>query len=347
MRVVASNQHRAHEAVELSRGRLQPSIESPKRVDIIEAALKRDGHEFAAPDPLNRELLRRVHTTEYVDFLSSAWERWREEFGDDVPAMAFNWPSRSVTAVRPNNLSGQLGYHSFAADCSIVAGTWSAAADAAAIAQTAARHVGEGGSSAYALTRPPGHHATADQFGGYCYLNNSAVAAQHLLDSSAHHASGTAAPRVAVLDIDYHHGNGTQDIFYERADVFTVSVHADPIDEFPWFAGHANERGEGAGEGWNLNLPLPLGTGFGAWQAAIEQALQRIADAGVSAVVVALGVDTYVDDPLGTFEVATSDYRSVAQRIAGLSVPTVIVQEGGYAVDAIGDNVAAFLEPFG
>ncbi len=338
MRVFASNNHGLHTALELSRGKLQLSAESPRRAEIIANTLLNAGHDFHTPGDLDVALVCKIHTPEYINFLSSAWTRWQKKYGDDTPAMAFAWPSRNLAPKRPDDLVGQIGYHSFAADCSIVADTWQAAIEAAATAQSAADHVISGATTAYALSRPPGHHATSDQFGGYCFLNNSAIAAQRLLDSGI--------DRVAIIDIDYHHGNGTQAIFYDRSDVFTVSIHANPMDEFPWFAGHACERGQAEGEGWNLNLPLNVGTDYAAWLNAVNTSLEQIASRSAQALIVAFGADTFVDDPLGTFTIRTSDYTKIAQRIASLKLPTVIVQEGGYAVEAIGENVAAFLEAF-
>ncbi len=336
--VVASDVHKAHHSIEFSRGTLGPSQEDPRRADIIATALRMAGHALREPEDLDLDLLARVHTPEYVEFLSTAWALWEERFGADVPAMGFTWPGRGSDVSRPDDLVGRLGYHSFAADCSIGPATWHAACEAAAIAQTAADLVNGGERAAFGLCRPPGHHATTDQFGGYCYLNNAAVAAQRLLDHGA--------ARVSVLDVDYHHGNGTQAIFDDRRDVLTVSIHADPTVEFPWFSGYAHERGVGDGDGANVNLPLPLGSGIGDYRSALDTALDLIGSAGCEAIVVALGVDTFVDDPLGAFTLGSDDYTEIASRISTLDLPTAIVQEGGYAVEAIGDNVATFLAPF-
>ncbi|MEM7501250.1 MAG: histone deacetylase family protein [Pseudomonadota bacterium] len=338
MQVFSSDNHRRHDAVELSRGKLQVSVESPRRVDIIRRSLSEAGHDVAAPGELDIALVRQIHAAEYVEFLSGIWARWQAQFGDDTPAMPFAWPSRHAAPERPKDVVGQLGYHSFAADCSIGEGTWDAATAAAAAAQSAADHVATTGEATYALSRPPGHHATHDQFGGYCFLNNSAIAAQRLLNHGR--------SRVAVVDIDYHHGNGTQDIFYRRSDVLTVSVHADPMSEFPWFAGYDHERGAAAGEGWNLNIPLSLGADYSAWSAAIDKAAARVADSNAEALVIAFGADTFVDDPLGTFSIETQNYVETGEKLASLTLPTVIVQEGGYAVQSIGENVAALLEGF-
>jgi acetoin utilization deacetylase AcuC-like enzyme len=230
---------------------------------------------------------------------------------------------------------GQLGFHSFTADTSIVAGTHGAATAAAAIATTAADRMLDSATPTYGLCRPPGHHAMADQFGGYCFFNNAAVAAQRLIDRGAE--------RVAILDVDYHHGNGTESIFLHRSDVVFVSIHADPREEFPWFAGFADERGIGDGEGANLNLPLAKGATAEAWFAALDTALGFVDDVRPDGLVVSLGVDAYEHDPLGTFALTTADFTRAGEGIRSLRLPTVIVQEGGYAVDALGSNVAAFL----
>ncbi|MNL12512.1 Acetylpolyamine aminohydrolase [compost metagenome] len=193
--------------------------------------------------------------------------------------------------------------------------------------------------AAMALTRPPGHHAGADFFGGYCFLNNAALAAQALRDAGA--------ARVAILDVDYHHGNGTQSIFYERGDVLTVSVHGDPTTEYPFFLGYADEEGEGAGFGANLNLPLAAGTDFATWTQALQQGLSAIQAFKADAVVVALGVDTYEGDPISKFKLKSADYLEVGRMLASLGLPTVFTMEGGYAVADVGINVANVLEGAG
>lgn len=203
---------------------------------------------------------------------------------------------------------GALGYYTFDASTPIVAGTWEAALAAARCAMTAAALVAEGDSAAYALCRPPGHHAGRGFFGGYCYLNNAALAAQHLRDHGC--------PRVAILDVDYHHGNGTQEIFWERDDVLFVSLHATPESEFPYFLGYADERGVGRGEGHTLNLPLPL------------------------------GVDTFEADPISGFKLTGLDYAQLGDCLAAARLPTVLVQEGGYAIAEIGANVTRVLGAF-
>lgn len=219
-----------------------------------------------------------------------------------------------------------------------MAGTWTAARSGAACALAAAQAVHGGERAAFALTRPPGHHAGPDFFGGYCFLNNAAIAAQALRDLG--HA------RVAVLDIDYHHGNGTQTIFYERADVLTVSLHGDPSTKYPFFLGHADECGAGAGEGCNLNLPLPRGTGFAAWRAALERAIAAVMAFRPDALVVPMGMDTFEGDPISGFLLRSGDYATVGHLLADMGLPTVFTFEGGYAVDEVGINAANLLEGF-
>ena len=220
----------------------------------------------------------------------------------------------------------------------LTAGTWAAARCGANCALAAARAVAGGARSAFALTRPPGHHAGPDFFGGYCFLNNAAIAAQSLRDAGVE--------RVAVLDIDFHHGNGTQAIFYDRADVFFASVHGDPRTEYPFYLGHADERGEGAGAGCNLNLPLPRGTGFAAWRDALVAALKDIAAFKAGALVVSLGLDTFEGDPVAGFGLHSPDYLRIGEDLAAANLPTVFVFEGGYAVAEVGVNAVNVLEGF-
>ena len=331
--IIASDDHRGHRYRELHNGEMVDGFERPERADVIAAALRAAGHDVVEPDAVDLDLLGRVHTPAYVELLETAWQRWVDAGHTAPAAMGFSWPTGGFTDREPADIVGLLGRHSFSADTSIVEGTWAAVASSAAIATTAADRTLDLGATAYALCRPPGHHAGKDRFGGYCFVNNAAVAAQRLRDRGME--------CVGVLDVDYHHGNGTQEIFGDRADVVTVSIHADPVEEFPWFAGFDDERGVGEGEGSNLNLPLPRGASRDEWFGALAVALDRLR--GVDALVVALGVDTFEGDPLGTFRLTTEDFGSVAGEVSGLGLPTVVVQEGGYESDDLGRNVAAFL----
>jgi acetoin utilization deacetylase AcuC-like enzyme len=231
-----------------------------------------------------------------------------------------------------------MGYYAMAAETSISAGTWEAAVSAADVALTAAELVRGGARASFALCRPPGHHAARDLFGGYCFLNNAAIAAQYLRDQGA--------VRVAIVDVDFHHGNGTQDIFYDRDDVLFVSLHGEPQNNFPYFSGYAEEVGVGAGAGFTLNLPLPDGTAFLAWRAALEQGLNRVEQFRADALIVSLGVDTFEKDPISSFRLKSEDYRSYGRMLATARLPTLFVMEGGYAVEEIGINAVNVLEGF-
>jgi acetoin utilization deacetylase AcuC-like enzyme len=221
--------------------------------------------------------------------------------------------------------------------CPLTAASWPAIQASANTAVHAAELVMRGERAAYALCRPPGHHAYADMAGGFCYLNNTAIAAQHLRRQAA---------RVAVVDVDLHHGNGTQGIFYARADVLTVSVHAETTNFYPFFWGYADEHGEGPGAGFNLNLPLALGSGDAAFLAALDAGLERVRAFKPEALVVALGLDAYEGDPLAGLAVSTDGFREIARRLSGLNLPTVLAQEGGYPSDDLGRNLASFLDGF-
>ena len=191
---------------------------------------------------------------------------------------------------------------------------------------------------AFALCRPPGHHAGRDYLGGYCYLNSAAITAAE----AAHRGR-----RVAILDIDYHHGNGTQDIFYDSGDVLFASLHADPSMDYPFYWGHADERGEGAGEGKTINLPLPRGTRIDTYLAALETACSAVAAHGTDLLVLSYGADTFEDDPISHFKLREEDYAVIGSRVAELSTPTIVIMEGGYAIDALGRNVSSLLSGFG
>ncbi len=361
---------------EMFRGKLVACHEVPARLDHVLAELQRRPlGPLLTPDlsspTANTALdaaLARVHSPDYLAFLAGAWAEWvaldpANAHQDALPSV---WPLPHQHGFRtdrlPRNFAARLGAYSFDSGSPLTAGTWVAARAGAACALAAAQCVlgtgqGTGTDSAtssatcsttpsgchgeraaFALTRPPGHHAGPGFFGGYCFVNNAAVAAQALRDGGV--------DRVAVLDVDYHHGNGTQTIFYERADVLTVSIHGDPATEYPFFLGHADERGAGAGEGFNLNLPLPRGTGFATWRAALDTGLRAVADFGAQALVVPLGLDTFAGDPISGFTLQSADYLAVGQALASAGLPTVFTFEGGYAVDDVGVNAVNVLQGF-
>ena len=338
MLIVASDAHRAHHPHEpfLDRGRHVEPPEVPERADRILAALAGAG--LAAPETpqeFGRAPMLRVHTPEYVEFLEHAHARWRAATGLDErsEAVAYARAIRGQPFVEPRHVIAELGWYSHDSD-PVLAGTWIAAAAAVDVTLTAWEAVADGRAvRAYALARPPGHHAAADSFAGYCYLNNAAIAAQAWTDRGA---------RVAILDVDYHHGNGTQQIFYDRDDVLFVSLHADPAFEYPFFLGFANERGWGAGEQTTRNFPLPEGTTWDAYGPAFDAALDVVRRYSPDALIVSLGVDTAAEDP-DTFGLIAGDYTRIGAGIGALDLPTLVVQEGGYCLDVIGRNVAAVL----
>jgi len=339
MRVVASADHVLHRpAAELSGSAFVPPWECPERWERVATALLATGHPIEAPDAaVDPALTARVHAPDYLDFLANAWPRWRDSggIGDALPSV---FAVRRTSERVPGHIDGQLGHYAFAMDVAITAGSWQAALSSAACADTARRRVSGGERAAFALCRPPGHHAARDLYGGYCFLNNAAIAAQGLLDDGA--------TRVAVIDVDFHHGNGTQDIFYARDDVLFASLHGDPSLAFPYVLGHADETGSGAGEGFNLNLPLPHGCAAERWHATLDAACRRVQEAGAQALVVSLGVDAFHADPISFFALRTGDFTRCGARLAALGLPTVLVMEGGYALEAIGANVAATLAGF-
>ena len=319
-------------ALELHNGGFVPFAESPARARAILTAIG----PTEAPADHGEEPLRAVHSEEYLAFLWSAHKDWRSA-GREGDAAGYAWPVVRRRPLRLDRIDAKLGQYSFDASSPVAAGTWQSAYWGAQTALTALNAVLAGEKAAFAACRPPGHHAGADYLGGYCYLNNAAIAAE---------AGAAAGRRVAILDIDYHHGNGTQDIFYARGDVLFVSLHADPVMDYPYFWGHADEAGEGDGEGATLNLPLPRGTDLTSYLPPLDAALERIADFTPDLLIVSYGADTYVGDPISHFRLETADYVVLSKRIAALGLPTVIVMEGGYAIDALGANVETFLSGF-
>jgi len=342
MIVLFSSHHALHApAHEFFRGERVPCFETPSRAEFVRAELASRGHELRAPVHDSRPLLAAVHAARYLAFLESAWAQWLALDPANASRQPFPsvWPVRTLRSDRePANFIARLGLYSFDNGTPLSAGTWAAAKAGADAAVSAAGLLAGGERAVFCASRPPGHHAGADFMGGYCFLNNAAVAAQAL------RSQGCA--RVAVLDVDYHHGNGTQAIFYDRADVLFVSLHADPSYEYPFFSGYADETGAGAGLGCNRNLPLPAGCDAAAWFEALEAACSAIAGYGPDALVVSLGLDTYAGDPLTTFRLQSDDFRRLGTRIARLRLPTALILEGGYAAAELGINAARVLEGF-
>ncbi|MGQ9368032.1 histone deacetylase family protein [Azospirillum sp. ST 5-10] len=327
----------------LVRGQVRPVPEKPERVTALLDALARRGDRLEVAPAAGPAPLAAVHSPEYLAFLETAHARWTA-LPDSSSAVIPNVHRGPDMRSYPASVVGQAGYHMSDTACPIAEGTWAATVAAADCAVAATRAVvsGEAG-AAYALCRPPGHHAARDMAGGFCYLNHAAIAAQ---EAARLLAVQGRPPRVAVYDVDVHHGNGTQAIFWERDDVFFASVHADPDAFYPFMAGHAHERGAGRGEGYTLNLPLPLGTDEAAFLTAVDRGAEAVARFAPSLLVLSLGFDTFKDDPLAAFGVTTDGFERLGRRIAALGLPTVLVQEGGYAVDHLTVNLTRFLDGF-
>ncbi|MCB1490506.1 MAG: histone deacetylase family protein [Rhodobiaceae bacterium] len=328
---------RAHDPKHfLSSGAPQPNPEQPARVDALLGALERLGVPVDAPGDAGMGPLAAIHTSEYLRFLQTIYTRWQRIAGASAEVIPNIHPDRR-TATYPKSAVGQAGYHQADTACPISAETWNSTYWSAQTAVAAADAVLAGERATYALCRPPGHHAFADLAGGFCFLNNTAIAAERCLK---------AGKRPAILDVDLHHGNGTQGIFYARGDVLTVSIHADPARFYPFFWGHAHERGEGAGLGANLNLPLERGTGDAGFMTALATGLDRIADFGADVIVVALGLDAHESDPFQGLAVTTPGFARIGAEIAATGLPLVIVQEGGYLSEHLGANLESALTGF-
>lgn len=338
MKIIYSEQHKLRDAkTELHGGELVQPFERPSRMEYILDRITNTGFgDLTPPKDFGMETILSVHDNGYVEFLQRVWDDWVAE-GFKGEAMPTTWPARRMRDKRPDHIEGQLGYYALASETSLTEGTWPAAYASAQVALTGAELVASG-DSVCSLCRPPGHHAAIDMYGGYCFLNNAAIAAQDILDRGA--------KRVAIVDVDFHHGNGTQDIFYERNDVLFASLHGDPLDAFPHFLGYADETGKGAGEGYNLNYPMKPGTGFVEWRAMLSDALAKVKAYAPDALVISLGVDTFENDPISFFKLKSDDFTSYGSDIAALNLPTLFVMEGGYDIGEIGVNTINVLQGF-
>ena len=340
MDTVFSPDHRLHESPgELNSGEFVAAFEKPERAEIILRRVMEVGlGPVRAPDACPLEAITRIHDPRMVHLLQTAAAEWAV-LGRPGAAFPFTFATRGMRQDRvPKTLEGQLAYFCFDAGTPVTPTSWAAIRSSVDVALTGARAISAGARSIFSLCRPPGHHAGSDHYGGYCFLNNAAIAAQALLDAGA--------KRVAILDVDYHHGNGTQQIFYARADVLVVNIHATPDQEFPYLLGFEDEPGAGLGEGFNLNLPLPWGTEWDAWSAALEAGCARVAAYAPDALVVSLGVDTYKGDPISQFKLDHEHFTRMGERIAKLGLRTLFVMEGGYAVAEIGVNAVNVLTGF-
>ncbi len=336
MLTVYSPDHKLRNArTELYGGELVPPFECPERMEYILDRIGQVGlGEVIGPEEFSIKTIHRIHDPAYIEFLQDCWQEWEKEGfqGEAIPTV---FPSRGMQHRIPDFIEGKMGYYAMAMETSISDGTWEAARASVNVALTAQSRVAQGAGAAFALCRPPGHHSASDLYGGYCFINNAAVAVQAFLDQGA--------ARVALLDVDFHHGNGSQAIFYGRSDVMFLSLHGDPRHAFPHFLGYADETGEGEGEGFNHNYPLGPGTPYPTWGEALKDACNRITTYAPDAIVVSLGVDTYEKDPISFFKLKSEDFRDYGRTLAALKLPTLFIMEGGYAVEEIGVNTVNVL----
>ena len=337
--IVITTDHAAHDPDRFTTpGDPRRYWEVPARADALGKAIIEYGLATRPATDHGLGPIERIHDPDYLSFLKTAFDRYQALPGS-APILRAQAYAVRHQAHRPEAVAGQAGWYLSSASAPIVAATWQAAQGSAHAAIDAADAVLAGEPMPYALCRPPGHHAHTDMAGGFCYLNNAAIAAQRLLDADT-------GP-VAILDFDVHHGNGTQQIFYRRDDVFYVSVHGDPATLYPWFAGYADETGAGRGLGWNLNLPLPPGAENPAFNAAVTQAIEAIVAKHPAALIVSVGFDAQAGDPAANLAVNSAGFQAVGRQIAATGLPTVLIQEGGYLIERLGANLTAFLTGLG
>jgi acetoin utilization deacetylase AcuC-like enzyme len=340
VQVFFSTEHCGHRPQTfLSRGQVKPCPEVAERADILSEAVRGAGHPISEPHTFGLPPIERVHDSGYLEFLDTAWSAW-SELGDFAPEIVPNvHPGRHMQG-RPTAIVGRAGYYQSDTACPIGPGTWAAAQSSANVALSAARAVVSGSvAQAYALCRPPGHHAFSDMAGGFCFLNNTAIVAQYCRDQGA--------AKVAIVDVDVHHGNGTQQIFYQRDDVLTVSLHGDPAVYYPFYLGYANEYGALAGDGFNLNIPIDEGTRDDVYLSLLSDALHRVREFAPDVLVVALGLDASEHDGHHPFlKISTDGFAKITQQLAELELPSVLVQEGGYVSAHLGANLASALAGF-
>ena len=342
MKIFYSPDHIYHAPkAELHRGAMVSPHEGPHRMEMLMAGMKKQGFtDFQTAPSCDLNDITAIHSAEYIDFLQTAWARWSAAgYSGDVLPMSYPYNQRRASP--PKDIDGAAGYFCTSSDTVVTQTSWRALKSIADITVgavqsiTTSRNTGE---SAFILSRPPGHHAGANYMSGYCLLNFTAIAAQALQNN------GVA--RTAILDVDFHHGNGTQDIFYARDDVLFTSIHGEPDYHFPYFWGHKDEVGQGKGEGFNVNYPLPAGSTYEIWRAALTDALSKIKKFGAQALIVSLGVDTYEHDPISSFKLKQPDYHDYGAAIATLGLPTIFIMEGGYGVPEIGSNTANVIQGF-
>ena len=340
MKTIYSKNHILRNSkTELYGGELVKPFECPERMDFIINEIKNNNlGDIIPPDDVDLKIIYKIHDNDYILFLENAWKDWLKE-GFEGEAIPTVWPSRSMTSPHvPLFIEGKIGYYCLAGETSISKGTIEAAYESVKVVLSASKLLKSFYGSLFALCRPPGHHASKNQYGGYCFFNNAAIAAEDFKSNGAN--------KVFILDIDFHHGNGTQDIFYNRNDVFYSSLHGDPMYAFPHFLGHEDEIGIKKGEGYNINYPMPPGTCYKLWSQALDDAISKINHYKPDVLIVSLGVDTFEKDPISFFKMTSDNFLDIGKRLSKLKLPTLFVMEGGYAVQEIGINTVNTLKGF-
>ena len=337
MKIIYTEKHRRHAPeYEFTGDRMKPYSEAPARADKLILTLQERGFtDIVAPQQYSLEPIRAVHNPDYLYYLENIYDAWATEGKPKMGVIPDTFAVRTMQG-KPTKLVYQAGYYCFDAQTPIVQHTYEAALSSAYCALTGADMILSGESSAYALCRPPGHHAGRNIYGGYCYLNNAAIATTSLRRKS----------KVAILDIDYHHGNGTQEIFYDSNQVLYISIHADPNCVYPFFSGFADEHGVGAGRGFNHNFPLASHADEGQYLAVLDLTMDIIQQFAPGFLVVSLGADTFQEDPLGDFDLLLESFSRIGKLLAQSLLPTLLIQEGGYNVEKMGGCVGNILEAF-
>jgi acetoin utilization deacetylase AcuC-like enzyme len=341
MQIVYTDKHKLHKTDQvIFEGNPFITDEVPQRMDVLlEAVSNVRWGTIIEPTDHGLDPILAVHDSDYVAFFRTVYEQNKSYYQLEEPIFPWVFATR-FSGRKPKRFLGQLGYYAFGWGTPILEGTWEAAYWSVQCALTAADHVLAGESSAFALCRPPGHHAARDLYGGFCYLNNAAVTARYVQEQ-------VRGNRVAILDIDFHHGNGTQSIFYKDPTVLYCSLHADPEFEYPYYWGYADERGDGLGNGFNRNWPLPLGTEDNRYLETLEQALAAIRKFSPDVLVLSAGFDIVKGDTVGGFNITQDGISQISMLISQLGLPTIIVQEGGYNLERLGQDAVLFLSHFG
>ena len=322
VRLVINDRHWIHHVEEIG------YVESPVRIDaILDEISKTTLFQKVPVRHFSEDHIKRIHDHRFVNYLEAVSTRLDE----DTAVYPYVFPIRNRTRP-PKDLPIRAGYYCIDTFTPLTGNAYLAAKRAVDCALTAAKQLLEGYRLAYALVRPPGHHAEIASFGGFCYFNSAAAAAELLSDYG----------KVAILDVDYHHGNGQQEIFYERSDVLTVSIHGQPRITYPYFSGFVSERGRGTGKGFNLNIPLPENIGGEVYIDALKDAVKRIDKFNPRFLVIALGLDTAREDPTGSWTLEAGDFETIGRMIGSLGLPAVVVQEGGYDTRVLGINAKSF-----